>query len=219
MENYLSLGQEESGIMRDPAGSDPIGGLVVFFEFLRRIGYCEVVRQHLPFSLRSPNAIDPVKTSRRFLLSVVAGARRFTHTSLLRADTALASAVGNLPVSHRRRGSQRVQTLRAGPVSAFFLGLVKLAVRTTNGMRLGLQLGCGFYGVRALRSPARCVARTQPTQTWPAIAFSAARSLARLAAQRQLRHLAQAGGVFEASVGVVARKTRASRGACGCRLF
>ena len=34
----------------------PFGGLVVFFEFLRRIGYCEAVREHLPFSLRSPNA-------------------------------------------------------------------------------------------------------------------------------------------------------------------
>ncbi|MGB7847019.1 MAG: hypothetical protein WBL63_15495 [Candidatus Acidiferrum sp.] len=40
----------------------PFGGLVVFFQFLRRIGYCEAVRRHLPFSLTSPNAIDPVKT-------------------------------------------------------------------------------------------------------------------------------------------------------------
>ena len=39
----------------------PFGGLVVFFEFLRRIGYCEAVRQHLPFTLHSPNAIwDPL---------------------------------------------------------------------------------------------------------------------------------------------------------------
>ena len=54
----------------------PFGGLVVFFEFLRRIGYCEAVREHLPFSFRSPNAIDPVKTFTAFLLSVVAGADR-----------------------------------------------------------------------------------------------------------------------------------------------
>lgn len=72
----------------------PFGGLVVFFEFLRRIGYCEAVRQHLPFSLCSPNAIDPVKTFTAFLLSVVAGARRFAHTSLLRADTALHALLG-----------------------------------------------------------------------------------------------------------------------------
>ena len=55
----------------------PFGGLVVFCEFLRRIGYGEAVRQHLPFPLRSPNAIDPVKNFTAFLLSVVAGARRF----------------------------------------------------------------------------------------------------------------------------------------------
>src|SRR5262252_6095632 len=72
----------------------PFGGLVVFFEFLRRIGYCEAVQQHLPFSLRSPNAIDPVKTFTAFLLSVVAGARRFAHTSLLRADSALQALLG-----------------------------------------------------------------------------------------------------------------------------
>ena len=72
----------------------PFGGLVVFFEFLRRIGYCEAVRQHLPFSLTSPNAIDPVKTFTAFLLSVVAGARRFAHTSLLRADAALHTLLG-----------------------------------------------------------------------------------------------------------------------------
>ena len=51
----------------------PFGGLVVFFEFLRRVGYCEAVRQHLPFSLTSPNAIDPVETFTAFLLSVVVG--------------------------------------------------------------------------------------------------------------------------------------------------
>jgi hypothetical protein len=72
----------------------PFGGLVVFFEFLRRIGYCEAVRQHVPFHLTSPNAIDPVETFTAFLLSVVAGARRFAHTSLLRADVALHALIG-----------------------------------------------------------------------------------------------------------------------------
>jgi hypothetical protein len=49
--NYRSFGREESGITRDQAGGDSVlGGLVVFFEFLRRIGYCEAVREHLPFS-------------------------------------------------------------------------------------------------------------------------------------------------------------------------
>ena len=72
----------------------PYGGLVVFFEFLRQVGYREAVSQHLPFRLTSPNAIDPVETFTAFLLSVVAGARRFAHTSLLRADVALHALLG-----------------------------------------------------------------------------------------------------------------------------
>jgi len=32
----------------------PYGGLVVFFEFLRQVGYREAVSQHLPFRLTSP---------------------------------------------------------------------------------------------------------------------------------------------------------------------
>ena len=54
----------------------PFGGLVVFFEFLRQVGYREAVSKYLPFHLTSPNAIDPVATFTAFLLSVVAGARR-----------------------------------------------------------------------------------------------------------------------------------------------
>ena len=51
----------------------PFGGLVVFFEFLRRVGYDEAVRQHLPFRLTSPNAIDHLETFTVFLLSVAPG--------------------------------------------------------------------------------------------------------------------------------------------------
>jgi hypothetical protein len=68
--------------------------LVVFGEFLGKIGYAEAVRQHLPFRLTSPNAIDPVQTFTAFLLSVLAGARRFAHTGLLRADQALQQVLG-----------------------------------------------------------------------------------------------------------------------------
>lgn len=72
----------------------PFGGLVVFFEFLRQIGYLEAVNKYLPFRLTSPNAIDPAETFTAFLLSVVAGARRFAHSSLLRADVALHALLG-----------------------------------------------------------------------------------------------------------------------------
>src|SRR5215469_4795069 len=101
----------------------PFGGLVVFFEFLRRIGYCEAVREHLPFSLRSPNAIDPVKTFTAFLLSVVAGARRFAHTSLLRADTALHALLGisRFPIDDTVRNL--FKRFGQGQCQRFFSGL------------------------------------------------------------------------------------------------
>ena len=77
----------------------PFGGLVVFGEFLGKIGYAEAVRKHLPFRLTSPNAIDPVQTFTAFLLSVLAGARRFAHTGLLRGDQALQRVLGIRTVS------------------------------------------------------------------------------------------------------------------------
>jgi len=40
----------------------PFGGLVVFLEFLRHVGYREAVSKYLPFRLTSPNAIDPAET-------------------------------------------------------------------------------------------------------------------------------------------------------------
>jgi hypothetical protein len=61
---------------------------------LRQVGYREAVSKHLPFRLTSLNAIDPVETFTAFLFSVVAGARRFAHTSLLRADVALHALLG-----------------------------------------------------------------------------------------------------------------------------
>jgi hypothetical protein len=72
----------------------PFGGLTVFFEFLRKIGYAKQVKEALPFRLSSPNAIDPVETYRAFLMAVLAGARRFAHAGLLRADRALHAVVG-----------------------------------------------------------------------------------------------------------------------------
>jgi hypothetical protein len=72
----------------------PFGGLVVFIEFLQRIGYAAQVRAHLPFHLTSPNAIDPAHTLTAFVFSVVVGARRFAHAELLRADRALHALLG-----------------------------------------------------------------------------------------------------------------------------
>jgi hypothetical protein len=62
----------------------PYGGLVVFFEFLRQIHYREAIERWMPFQLRSPNAIPAAETFSSFLISVIAGARRFAQTSWLR---------------------------------------------------------------------------------------------------------------------------------------
>jgi hypothetical protein len=52
------------------------------------------VSEHLPVHLKSPNAIPPGETFTAFVMSVVAGARRFAHSSLLRADRALHALLG-----------------------------------------------------------------------------------------------------------------------------
>ena len=88
------LGGKKVELRETSRAVTPFGGLVVLFEFLRRVGYCEAVRQHLPFRLTSPNAIDPMRTFTAFLLSVAVGARRFAQTSLLRADEALHALLG-----------------------------------------------------------------------------------------------------------------------------
>ena len=66
----------------------PFGGLYVFVDFLKGKGYRETLSAAMPFEYKSGNAIDPVETLTAFLLSVVAGARRFSHANLLRADSA-----------------------------------------------------------------------------------------------------------------------------------
>jgi len=72
----------------------PFGGIAVFIVFLGKIGFVEAVRQHMPVRRRSPNHIDPSSTFTAFLVSVLVGARRFAHASLLRGDRALHALLG-----------------------------------------------------------------------------------------------------------------------------
>jgi len=72
----------------------PYGGLAVLAEYLKKIGYAEQVRRTMPIESKSPNAIPPVEIYTAFLLSVLAGARRFAHTSLLRGDRGLHALLG-----------------------------------------------------------------------------------------------------------------------------
>jgi hypothetical protein len=72
----------------------PFGGIAVFISFLEKIGFVKAIRQHMPIVWRSPNHIDPSFTFTAFLVSVLLGARRFAHASLLRSDRALHALLG-----------------------------------------------------------------------------------------------------------------------------
>jgi hypothetical protein len=90
-----SLWSEEKVVLRQtPRAVTRFGGLSVFIEFLGKIGFSERVCRDLPAHLKSTNAIDLGETFTAFLISVVAGARRFAHSSLVRADPALHALLG-----------------------------------------------------------------------------------------------------------------------------
>jgi len=72
----------------------PFGGIAVFISFLEKIGFVKAIRQHMPIVWRSPNHIDPSFTFTAFLVSVLLGARRFAHASVLRGDRALHALLG-----------------------------------------------------------------------------------------------------------------------------
>ena len=72
----------------------PFGGMVVFLEFLNRIGLVRKVSECMPVTHRSPNSIPPTQTYIAFLISVAVGARRFVQTSWLRGDRALHGLLG-----------------------------------------------------------------------------------------------------------------------------
>ena len=90
-----ALFSDERLILRETQRAvTPFGGLAVFISFLGKIGLVEAVRQHMPVHWRSPNHIDPTATFTTFLMSVLVGARRFAHASLLRGDRALHVLLG-----------------------------------------------------------------------------------------------------------------------------
>jgi Transposase DDE domain group 1 len=72
----------------------PFGGVAVFVAFLEKLNFIDKVRRHMPFRFTSPNHIEPTITLTAFLVSVLAGARRFAHTGLLRSDRALHALLG-----------------------------------------------------------------------------------------------------------------------------
>jgi hypothetical protein len=93
---FTSLfGQTKLVLDETPKAITPFGGMSSFLSFLSQIGYVRAVEQHLPFAEpNSPNAIPLAHTLTAFLLSVVAGARRFAHCQWLRADRVLHAMMG-----------------------------------------------------------------------------------------------------------------------------
>jgi hypothetical protein len=81
-------------LRQTPRVVTPFGGLSVFIAFLTQIGFRKQVRRDLPVHLPSPHALDPGETFTALLISVLAGARRFAHTALRRADRALHALLG-----------------------------------------------------------------------------------------------------------------------------
>ena len=124
-------------LRQTPRAVTPFGGLSVFIEFLGKIGYRQQVSEHLPVHLRSPNAIDPVQTFTAFLISVVAGARRFAHPSAdgLRADRALDALLGmkRFPIDDTIRNLFKRFT--QGMVVRFYEPLWAWVAAATRGCR------------------------------------------------------------------------------------
>jgi hypothetical protein len=81
-------------LRQTPKAVTPFGGLVVFVEFLQKVGFAEQVNRAMPFELKSPNAIPTVETFTAFVMAVMVGARRFAQAGLVKADKALHAVVG-----------------------------------------------------------------------------------------------------------------------------
>ena len=87
---FCRLGDSCKAILRStPRPVTLFGGLVVLIEFWRDLHLAEALRSFMPFEYLSPNSIGPVNILLAFWLGVSAGARRFSHASLLRADLTL----------------------------------------------------------------------------------------------------------------------------------
>lgn len=95
MHSYVTpiFSQAKIKLRQTPRPVTPFGGLASFIAFLQQIDYAATVQRHLPWQLSSPNAIPLAHTLTAFCLGVVAGARRFAQTEMLRADRALHALV------------------------------------------------------------------------------------------------------------------------------
>jgi len=135
------FGQTKLVLDETPKAITPFGGLASFITFLAQIGYVQTVQGHLPFAEpTSPNAIPLAHTLTAFIVSVVAGARRFAHCQWLRADHVLHALLG----LERFPGDDTVRNffLRFGQaqVEAFWRPLWRWLLRLVACPKAGFSL-------------------------------------------------------------------------------
>jgi hypothetical protein len=101
----------------------PFGGLTVLIELLRRMDVLGAVRERLPFRYVSNHASRPEHILLAFWLAVAAGARRFSHLQMLRADRALQQWCGvpSFPTDDTVRNF--FKRFGPGEIARFFPGL------------------------------------------------------------------------------------------------
>jgi hypothetical protein len=125
-----SIFNQNKVILRDTKRAvTPYGGLAVFVEYLRKIEYAETVRKLIPIEFTSPNAIDPTETFTAFLISVLSGARRFAHASLLRFDKALHCLLGIIRFPTDDTMRNLFKRFSQGKVSEFFSNLTQWQIQ------------------------------------------------------------------------------------------
>src|SRR5215471_10666919 len=88
------FGKAKVKICQTPWAVTPFGGFANFIGFLEQIGYSGQIQRHMPWVLSSPNGIPLTHTLTAFCIGVVAGAQRFAHTEMARADRALHALLG-----------------------------------------------------------------------------------------------------------------------------
>lgn len=70
------------------------GGLAVFYEFARKIGFSETLKTLLPEKKKSPNSITSIDLVNTFFAVVLTGGSRFSHVERLRGDEVIRTIIG-----------------------------------------------------------------------------------------------------------------------------
>lgn len=121
---FRRIGDGRQAVLRETTRPvTPFGGLAVLLELMGKMKVVEAVRERLPFTYRSNNALPPEQILLGFWLGVVAGARRFSQLQMLRADRALQALCGvrAFPTDDTVRNFFR--RFGAGQITTFFPSL------------------------------------------------------------------------------------------------